>query len=65
MKHSADRECYTRGKADFKGCREGTCCMEHHPLLYWALIVARLFQVQVAAESYPLGTQRTMGRKWN
>jgi hypothetical protein len=31
--------------------------MEHHPLLHWALIVARLSQVQVEAESYPLGTQ--------
>jgi hypothetical protein len=31
--------------------------MEHHPLLHWALIVARLFQVQVTAESNPPGTQ--------
>jgi hypothetical protein len=29
--------------------------MEHHPLLHRALIVARLFQEQVAAESYPPG----------
>jgi hypothetical protein len=57
MKHPADRECYTKGKAHFKGCSEGGCGMEHHPLLHWALIVARLFQVQVAAESYPPGTQ--------
>jgi hypothetical protein len=47
MKHPADRECYTKGKADFKGCSMGGCGMEHHPLLHWALIVARLFQVQV------------------
>jgi hypothetical protein len=57
MKHPADRECYTKGKADFKGCSEGGSSMEHHPLLHWALIITRLFQVQVAAESYPLGTQ--------
>jgi hypothetical protein len=31
--------------------------MEHHPLLHWALIVARLFQVQVVAESYPPGNR--------
>jgi hypothetical protein len=31
--------------------------MDHHPLLHWALIVARLFQIQVAPESYPPGTQ--------
>jgi hypothetical protein len=31
--------------------------MEHHPFLHWALIVAWLFQVQVAAKSYPPGTQ--------
>jgi hypothetical protein len=57
MKHPADRECYTKGKADFKGCIEGGCGMLHHPLLQWALIAARLFQVQVAAESFPPSTQ--------
>ncbi len=47
---------YAKGKPDFKGCSENRWGMEHHPLLHWALIVARLFQVQVAAESYPPGT---------
>ncbi len=57
LRHMADKECYARGKPDFKGCSEGRCGMEHHPLLHWALIVARLFLVQVVAESYPPGTQ--------
>ncbi len=35
LKHSADREGYAKGKADFKGCSENGC-ME----LHWALIVA-------------------------
>ncbi len=56
LKHRADRECFTKGRAEFKGCSEGQCGMEHHPLLHWALIVARLFQVQVVADSYPPGT---------
>jgi hypothetical protein len=43
LRHTADRECYARGKPDFKGCSEGGCGMEHHPLVHWALIVARLF----------------------
>jgi hypothetical protein len=57
LRHTADKECFAKGKADFKGCSEGRCGMEHHPMLHWALIVARLFQVQVVAESYPPGTQ--------
>ncbi len=57
LRHTADKECYTRGKPDFKECSKGRCGIEHHPLLHWALIVARLFQVQVVAESYPPGTQ--------
>ncbi len=56
LRHTADRECYAKGKPDFKVCSENGCSMEHHPLLHWALIVARLFQVQVAAESYTPGT---------
>jgi hypothetical protein len=43
MKHPADRKCCSKGKADFKGYSEGGCGMEHHPLLHWALIAARLF----------------------
>ncbi len=31
--------------------------MEHHPMQHWTLIVARLFQVQVTAESYLPGTR--------
>ncbi len=31
--------------------------MDHHILLHWALFVARLFQVQIANESYPPETQ--------
>ncbi len=57
LRHTADKECYAKGKADFKGCSEGGCGLEHHPMLHWALIVARLFQMQVVAESYPPGTQ--------
>jgi hypothetical protein len=57
LKHTANQECYARGKPENKGCNENGCGIEHHPLLHWALIVARLFQVQVAAESYPSGTQ--------
>ncbi len=57
LKHRADRECFAKGKPEFKGCSEGGCGMEHHPLLHWALIEARLFQVQVVADSYPPGTQ--------
>jgi hypothetical protein len=57
LKHRADRECFAKGKPEFKGCSEGGCGMEHHPLLHWALIVARLFQMQVVADSYPPGTQ--------
>jgi hypothetical protein len=57
MKHPVNRECYIRAKVDFKGCRRPGCGMEHHPLLHRTLIVARLFGVQVAAESYPLGTK--------
>jgi hypothetical protein len=57
LRHKADRECYARGNPDYKGCSESGRGMEHHPLLHWALIVARLFQVQVAAETYPPGTQ--------
>ncbi len=53
LRHTADREYCNKGKPDFKGSCEGGCGMEHHPLLHWALIVARLFQVQVVAESYP------------
>jgi hypothetical protein len=52
MNHPVDRKCYTKAKADFKGCSEGGCGMEHHPVLHWALI-AKLFQVQVVAEYYP------------
>jgi hypothetical protein len=57
LKHPADREwdCFIKSKAGFKGCSENRCDVEHHPLLHWALIMARLFQVQVAADSYPLG----------
>jgi hypothetical protein len=57
LRHMADKECYAKGKAAFRGCSEGGCGMEHHPVLHWALIVARLFQVQVTAESYPPGTR--------
>jgi hypothetical protein len=57
LKHRADRECFTKARPEFKGCSEGGCGMEHHPLLHWALIVARLFQVQVVADSYTPGTQ--------
>jgi hypothetical protein len=57
LKHRADRECFTKARPEFEGCSEGGCGMEHHPLLHWALIVARLFQVQVVANSYPPGTQ--------
>jgi hypothetical protein len=56
LRHTADRECYAKGKPDFKGSSENGWGMEHHPLLHWALIVARLFQVQVAAESYQPAT---------
>jgi hypothetical protein len=45
LKHPADRECYTKGNTEFKGCSESRCGMEHLPLLNWALIMARLFQV--------------------
>jgi hypothetical protein len=57
LKHRADRECFARGRPEFKGCSESGCGMEHHPLLHWALIVAQLFQMQVVADSYPPGTQ--------
>ncbi len=57
LRHTADKKCYAKGKVDFRGCSEGGCGMEHHPMLHWALIMARLFQVQVVAESYPPGTQ--------
>jgi hypothetical protein len=57
LRHTADSDCYVKAKPDFKGCSENGCDLEHHPLLHWALIVAWLFQVQVAAESYPPGTQ--------
>ncbi len=57
LKHPADRGCYAQGKANFRGCSQSGCGMEHHSLLHWALIVARLFKVQVAAESYLPGTQ--------
>jgi hypothetical protein len=43
LRHMADRECYARGKPDYKGCSESGCGMEHHPLLHWALIVALLW----------------------
>ncbi len=45
LKHPADREwdCFTKSKADFKGCSENRCGVEHHPLLHWALIMAWLF----------------------
>jgi hypothetical protein len=43
LKHPANRECYAKGKADFKGCSEDGCSME----LHWTLLMARLFQVQV------------------
>jgi hypothetical protein len=39
---------HTKGRADFQGCSKSGC---------WALILARLFKVQVAAESYPPGSQ--------
>jgi hypothetical protein len=57
LRHTADRECYTKGKPDYRGCSQRGCGVEHHPLLHWALIEARLFQVQVASECYPPGTQ--------
>ncbi len=53
MKHLADMECYQKAQADYKGCCELRCCIDHHTLLHWALIVSYLFQVQVAPESYP------------
>jgi hypothetical protein len=34
LRHTADKECYAKGKADFRGCREGKCGMEHHPMLH-------------------------------
>jgi hypothetical protein len=60
LRHAVDRECYAKGKADYSGCSRSGCGMEHHPLLHWALIMARLFQVQVAAESYPPGRWRSV-----
>ncbi len=33
LKHPADRECYTKGNTEFKGCSESRCGMEHLPLL--------------------------------
>ncbi len=57
LRPTADKECYAKDKADFRGCSKGGCSMEHHPMLHWALIVAGLFQVQVTAEFYPPGTR--------
>ncbi len=51
LRHRADREYFAKGKPEFKGCSEDGCGMENQPLLHWALIVARLFQVQVVADS--------------
>jgi hypothetical protein len=34
LKHRADRECFTKARPEFKGCSEGGCGIEHHPLLH-------------------------------
>jgi hypothetical protein len=57
LRHLAEKEHYAKAEAKYKWCNKSRCGMDHHPVLHWALIVARVFQVQVAAaESYPAGT---------
>jgi hypothetical protein len=57
MKHLAGKECYWKAQADYKECFKSGCGMDQITLLNWALIVTRLFQVQVIPKSYPPGTQ--------
>ncbi len=58
LRHLADMACSAKAEVEYKWCNKSKYGMDHHPLLHWALIVARLFQVQVAPESYPAGTQQ-------
>jgi hypothetical protein len=53
MRYTSDKDCYQKAKSEYKGGSESGCGMDHHPLLHWALIVARLFQVQVALGVLP------------
>jgi hypothetical protein len=53
--------CHGQGRV--QGAGKSECGMDHHPLLYRALIVARQFQVQAATQSYPAGSQQIQLRQ--
>jgi hypothetical protein len=38
LRHTAEKESYQKGKAEYQGCSESRCGMDHHPLLHWALM---------------------------
>ncbi len=58
MRHTNDKDCYTKTKDWYKGCEEGGCGQHHHKSIHYGIKTACLFSVKVGPASWPEGTQQ-------